>query len=227
MVRNGVEVIGEEVGQEAGDRNRASLMGLGRADDQPTVNFGGGRQHVKVWSDRLPHTLTDVFGLTHNQFTRPADVGLILRDDLDATGDFARDELAAMHFMDYYALTAPSRSPRTTTKPGQTMRPSPDTSSVPAAPSTCAHHDKSRIAATVARSPPRRKVVGLEPGPCRNHRRSRSQRRWSQITYFLNYSADEVGFPSPVTGRSLLDQAMVERGTEIRVGRWDLAIVES
>jgi len=48
-----------------------------------------------------------------------------------------------------------------------------------------------------------------------------------QITYFLNYSADEVGFPSPVTGRSLLDQAMVERGTEVRVGRWDLAIVES
>jgi len=44
MVRNGVEVIGEEVGQEAGDRNRASLMGLGRADDQPTVNFGGGRR---------------------------------------------------------------------------------------------------------------------------------------------------------------------------------------
>jgi beta-galactosidase len=44
---------------------------------------------------------------------------------------------------------------------------------------------------------------------------------------FLDYSPDEVRFPSPVTGRSLLDQAIVERGTEIRVGRGDLAIVES
>ena len=34
------EVVRQLVGQEAGDRNRASLMGLGRADDHPTVNFG-------------------------------------------------------------------------------------------------------------------------------------------------------------------------------------------
>jgi hypothetical protein len=33
-------VVGQLVGQEAGDRNRASLMGLGRAEDQPAVNFG-------------------------------------------------------------------------------------------------------------------------------------------------------------------------------------------
>jgi hypothetical protein len=32
-------------------------------------------EHVKVWSDRLPHALTDVFGLTYNQFSRPDDVG--------------------------------------------------------------------------------------------------------------------------------------------------------
>ena len=56
-------------------------------------------EHVKVWSDRLPHALTDVFGLTHNQFTRPDDIGLILPDDLAATGDFARDGLAAMHLL--------------------------------------------------------------------------------------------------------------------------------
>ena len=34
------QAVRQLVGQEAGDRNRASLMGLGRADDHPTVNFG-------------------------------------------------------------------------------------------------------------------------------------------------------------------------------------------
>ena len=28
-------------------------------------------EHVKVWADRQPHGLTDVLGLTYNQFTRP------------------------------------------------------------------------------------------------------------------------------------------------------------
>ena len=28
-------------------------------------------EHVKVWHDRQPHALTDVLGLTYNQFTRP------------------------------------------------------------------------------------------------------------------------------------------------------------
>lgn len=34
------QVVRQLVGQEAGDRNRASLMGFGRVDDHPTVNFG-------------------------------------------------------------------------------------------------------------------------------------------------------------------------------------------
>ena len=34
------QVVRQLVGQEAGDRNRASLMGLGRPDDHPTVYFG-------------------------------------------------------------------------------------------------------------------------------------------------------------------------------------------
>jgi hypothetical protein len=34
------QLVRQLVGQEAGDRNRASLMGLGCADDHPTVNFG-------------------------------------------------------------------------------------------------------------------------------------------------------------------------------------------
>ena len=39
-------------------------------------------EHVKVWADRQPHALTDVLGLTYNQFTRPTDVGLTLHGDL-------------------------------------------------------------------------------------------------------------------------------------------------
>jgi hypothetical protein len=33
-------VVRQLVGHDAGDRNRAPLMGLGRAYDDPTVNFG-------------------------------------------------------------------------------------------------------------------------------------------------------------------------------------------
>jgi beta-galactosidase len=95
-------------------------------------------EHVKVWSDRLPHALTDVFGLTYYQFTRPDDVGLILRDDLAATGDFARDELAAMHFMELLRLDGAEPLASYDHYAWETMRPSPATSSVRAAPSTWA-----------------------------------------------------------------------------------------
>jgi beta-galactosidase len=186
-------------------------------------------EHVKVWSDRLPHALTDVFGLTYNQFTRPDDVGLELRGDLAAAGDLSHDQRAARHFMellrldgaealasydhyawaDYAAITRHHFGAGTATYIGTMTGP-----------------DLLRQVLTVTL-----RDAGLW-GWSQDLAGSVSVRRGRnaagrEISYFLNYSPDEVRLASPVAGRSLLDDATVERDSEIRLGRWDLAIVES
>lgn len=42
---------------------------------------------VKVWHDAAPHGLTDVFGMSYNQFTRPKHVGVTFSGALEGTPD--------------------------------------------------------------------------------------------------------------------------------------------
>ena len=71
-----VQVVHQLVGREAGDRNRASLMGLGRAHDHPTVNFAGA--NVKAVQLMLGHASAAM--------TLDIYAGLFA-DDLDAVAD--------------------------------------------------------------------------------------------------------------------------------------------
>ncbi len=42
---------------------------------------------VTVWHDRAPHNLTDVFGMSYNQFTRPKNVPVVFSGALEGTPD--------------------------------------------------------------------------------------------------------------------------------------------
>ena len=60
-------------------------------------------EHVKVWHDRQPHSLTGVLGLTYNQFTVPVDVSLNLHGDLAAAPGAAAltpGDRSALRFME-------------------------------------------------------------------------------------------------------------------------------
>lgn len=46
-------------------------------------------EEVTVWADRAPHGLTDVFGMTYNQFTRPKNVGIDFTNSFEASADCA------------------------------------------------------------------------------------------------------------------------------------------
>ena len=46
------------------------------------------------------------------------------------------------------------------------------------------------------------------------------------LTYLLNYSGSAVQVTSPVTARSVLDDATVAEGADLTVGAWDLTILE-
>ena len=49
-------------------------------------------ENVKVWHDKAPHHLVDIFGMTYNQFTRPMGVSLKCPDTLaDLAGASAND----------------------------------------------------------------------------------------------------------------------------------------
>jgi len=71
-------------------------------------------EHVKVWSDRLPHAPPTSLGSPITSSPGPT-TSAILRDDLAATGDFARDELAAMPLMELLRLDGAEPLARTTT----------------------------------------------------------------------------------------------------------------
>lgn len=42
---------------------------------------------VTIWHDRAPHNLTDVFGMSYNQFTRPKNVPVVFSGALEGTPD--------------------------------------------------------------------------------------------------------------------------------------------
>jgi beta-galactosidase len=187
-------------------------------------------EYVKVWPDQLPHALTDVFGLTYNQFTRPDKVGLTLRDDLAAVSDLSQDRRAALHFMellrpaggaevlatyDHYAWAHYAAITRHRFGSGAAIY-----------LGTMTSPDLLRQLLAMAVRDTGLWGWGQDLAGTVSVRRGRNA-AGREITYFLNYSPDEVRFASPVAGRSLLDDTTVERGSELGLERWDLAIVMS
>ncbi|WGT48126.1 beta-galactosidase [Tessaracoccus lacteus] len=184
-------------------------------------------EHVKVWHDRAPHALTDVFGMTYNQFTRPDGALLAPGEALAPLVDGAdpaagrllellvprgADVLAGYDhpaWSDYAAVTRNRFGDGTAT-----------------------------YVATVTSQEVLRGVLELvlrEAGLWSWPQdlagtvtvRRGTNGRGRDVTYLLNYSGSTVTIGSPVAGRSVLDGVELAEGKALTVGAWDLAIIES
>jgi beta-galactosidase len=189
-------------------------------------------EHVKVWPDRQPHSLTDVLGFTYNQFTLPVDVSLTLHGDLAAVPDaaaFPRERLVALHFME---LLEPD---------GAEVLASYDHDAWGHHAAITRHRPGAGTAlhlGTMTDPALLREVLTLATreaglwdwsndlaGTVTVRRGTSASGR--QVTYFLNYSKNSVRFASPIAGRSVLDDTAVEQGAQLTIGRWDVAILET
>ncbi|MBD7980267.1 beta-galactosidase [Oerskovia merdavium] len=182
-------------------------------------------EHVKVWHDRAPHGLTDVFGMTYNQFTTPDGARLApagrLADAVDGTPE-ARALLELLRpegaevlatydhpaWGEYAAITRNRFGAGTAT-----------------------------YLATMTEPEVLRDVLGAllrdadlwswpQDLAGRVTVRRGTNGRGRELTYLLNYSAATVEVPSPVTATSVLDGASVTEGDVLAVGPWDLVVLE-
>ncbi|MDQ0373378.1 beta-galactosidase [Cellulomonas humilata] len=188
-------------------------------------------EHVTVWNDRQPHSLTGVLGLTYNQFTVPVDVSLTLHGDLAAAPGAAAlspDDRSALRFMELLqpegaevlasydhpawggqaAVTRHRSGAGTAIHLGTMTGPALVREVLALAVRDAGLWDwPQELAGTVAV----RRGVNSAGAP---------------LTYLLNYSGRPVQVTSPVTARSVLDDATVAEGTDLTVGAWDLTILE-
>lgn len=182
-------------------------------------------EHVKVWHDRAPHGLTDVFGMTYNQFTTPDGARLApagrLADAVDGTPE-ARTLLELLRpegaevlatydhpaWGEYAAITRHRFGGGTATYLGTMTEP--------------------EVLRDVLGALLRDADLWSWPQDLagRVTVRRGTNGRGRELTYLLNYSASTVEVPSPVTATSVLDGARVTEGDVLAVGPWDLVVLE-
>ncbi|MFD6091079.1 beta-galactosidase [Oerskovia sp. NPDC060338] len=182
-------------------------------------------EHVKVWHDRAPHGLTDVFGMTYNQFTTPDGARLApagrLADAVDGTPE-ARTLLELLRpegaevlatydhpaWGEYAAITRHRFGAGTATYLGTMTAP--------------------EVLRDVLGALLRDADLWSWPQDLagRVTVRRGTNGRGRELTYLLNYSAATVEVPSPVTATSVLDGASVTEGDVLAVGPWDLVVLE-
>lgn len=181
--------------------------------------------HLAVWADRAPHLLTDVFGITYNQFTQPEALTITptegFRGHIPTTKAGGIIELLTpeadtqiLAHYDHWAWGAYAAITRHTFGKGSaqwiaTMAESID---------DILHEalETAGIEVPSSKLPPHVRM-----------RTGHTQR--GTLTYFLNYSDGAVSFASPISGRNLLAAtgAHITAGDPLTIGRWDLVIVES
>lgn len=188
-------------------------------------------EHVQVWHDTAPHGLTEVAGLTYNQYTVPGDgVGLALHGDLaDAPGATAAVGDGARAFLELLQPTtaevlASYDHPAWGGDAAITRNRVGDGSVLHVGTMTSPELLRSVLALAV-----RDAGVGdwaQDLAGTVTVRRGRNAAR-EDVTYLLNYSATAVTVDAPVAGRDLLaqDGGAVAAGTPLTVGPWDLVVL--
>lgn len=195
---------------------------------------------TKVWQDAAPHGLTDVFGVTYNQFTRPDDVVSVTGTAADTFKAQALIELLnvtedgteELGRYDHYAWDTHPAITRHAFGKGDAEY----IATIPTPEATreimreaVEHAGVSGIGTNLAGVITVRQTVTPEG---------------KKATYLLNYSANPVTFASPVSGEVIVapelvgqngkltgEAAALERGSvvsegnEITIGRWNLAVI--
>ncbi|WP_205687339.1 beta-galactosidase [Cellulomonas endophytica] len=198
-------------------------------------------EHVKVWHDRAPHGLTDVFGATYNQFSTPDGARLAFRGAFaglaersgTGSGDGPGDEGPAAEAL--LELLVPDAG--TEVLAGYDH---PAWSSYAALTRNRFGAGTATYLATLTDAATTRAVLGAlvrDAGlwdwpqdvaaatPTVAVRRG-TNGRGRALTYLLNYSAGPVTLTLPVAGRSLLDDRTLTAGQDVTIGGWDLLVVE-
>ena len=185
-------------------------------------------ENLKVWHDKAPHLLTDVFGIDYNQFTRPGK-GLTL--DLHGTDQAGPACLGLIEL----------------------LNPRPDTQVLASYDhpvwgryAAVTRHDYGHGSAEWIGTLPSAQgmrlllsdaadVAGLS-GPARDLAglvtvREGTNALGEQVAYLLNYSSKKVKLDAPYGGHLLVadgqadPQAHVDQGQSMTIGPWDLAII--
>ncbi|MCX8644515.1 beta-galactosidase [Bifidobacterium sp. B4081] len=185
-------------------------------------------ENLKVWHDKAPHLLIDVFGIDYNQFTRPGK-GLTL--DLHGT-DQAGPACQGLI---------------------ELLNPRPDTQILASYDhpvwgryAAVTRHDYGRGSAEWIGTLPSAQgmrlllsdaadVAGLS-GPARDLAglvtvREGTNALGEQVAYLLNYSSKKVKLDAPYGGHLLVadgqadPQAHVDQGQSMTIGPWELAII--
>ena len=189
-------------------------------------------EHVKVWPDRLPHSLTDVFGFGYDQFTRPSGVKVSLEGSLGDQVDRASGtDPDVTHFMevlvpaedspvetlasyDHYAWHGPAVTRNRYGKGSAT-------------------HVGAMVSQDVLAQ-----VFQLVAGDAGvtdwaqdlagkvSVRRGRNA-AGRDLAFFFNYSKDPVTFTLPVSGANLATGEVIGEGSQVQVAGWDVLMLES
>ncbi len=185
-------------------------------------------ENLKVWHDKAPHLLTDVFGIDYNQFTRPGK-GLTL--------DLHETDQAGPACQGLIELLNP--------RPGTQVLASYDHPVWRRYAAVTRHdygHGSAEWIGTLPSAQGMRMLLsdaadaaGLN-GPARDLAGLVTVREGinglgEQVAYMLNYSSEEVGLDAPYGGHLLVaggqadPQAHVDQGQPMTIGPWDLAII--
>ncbi len=185
-------------------------------------------ENLKVWHDKAPHLLTDVFGIDYNQFTRPGK-GLTLD----------------LHGSDQAGPTCHGLIELLNPRPGTQILASYD-HPVWKRYAAVTRHDYGQGSAEWIGTLPSAQgmrmllsdaadAAGLG-GPARDLAglvtvREGINALGEQVAYLLNYSSKEVRLDAPFGGHLLVadgqadSQAQVDQGQPMTIGPWDLAII--
>ena len=185
-------------------------------------------ENLKVWHDKAPHLLTDVFGIDYNQFTRPGK-GLTL--------DLHGSDQAGPACQGLIELLNP--------RPGTQVLASYDHPVWKRYAAVTRHdygHGSAEWIGTLPSDQGMRMLLsdaadaaGLG-GPARDLAglvtvREGINALGEQVAYLLNYSSKEVRLDAPYGGHLLVadgqadPQAHVDQGQSMAIGPWDLAII--
>lgn len=192
-----------------------------------TFRTGVADEHLQVWHDRAPHLLTDVFGITYNQFSRPDGARLAFAD---ALGEAEGTPVAAEAALELVRpLGEDTEVLATYEHPAWSQYAALTRHGFGAGTATylATKIDAAALRAVLARE---LREAGLWDWPQELAGRVVVRRgtngRGRELTYLLNYSGEPVTLASPVAGTSVLAGNRVDIGEEHRIAPWDLTIVE-
>ena len=185
-------------------------------------------ENLKVWHDKAPHLLTDVFGIDYNQFTRPGNNLSLDLHGADQAGPACQGLIELLN-----------------ARPGTQVLASYDHPVWGRYAAVTRHDYGNGIAEWIGTLPSAEGMrmllsdaadaAGLS-GPARDLAglvtvREGINALGEQVAYLLNYSSKKVELDAPYGGHLLVadgqadPQAHVDQGQPMIIGPWDLAII--